>query len=63
MWSRTGYLISGMRPDLTGMMAESFEPRSKVRFGPRAKAIRNDKAWKVSDTTLPFDPKKLEAVI
>lgn len=52
-----------MRPDLTGMMAESFEPRSKARFGPRAKAIRNDEAWKVSDTMLPFDPKKLEAVI
>lgn len=63
VWSRTGYLISGMRPDLADMMAERFEPRSKVRFGPRVEAIRNDEGWKISDTVLPFDPRKLEAAI
>lgn len=63
VWSRAGYLVSGMRPDLAERIAEGFEPRSKVRFGPRAKAIRNDERWKVSDTLLPFDPRKLEAVL
>ena len=63
MWSRAGYLLSGMRPDLIVEIGRDFEPKSKARFGPRANALRNDERWKVSDTLLPFDPRELEAVL
>ena len=58
-----GYLLSGMRPDLTVEIGRDFEPKSKTRFGPRSNALRNDERWKVSDTLLPFDPRELGAVL
>ena len=61
--ARTGYLLSGMRPDIAKEVGRDFNPRSKTRFGARAPAKRNDERWKVSDTILPFDPRDLEAVI
>lgn len=63
VWSRVGYLLSGMRPDLAVEIGRDFEPKSKTRFGPRSNALRNDERWKVSDTLLPFDPRELEAVL
>lgn len=62
VWARTGYLLSGMRPDIAERIGEGFDPRSKARFGPRASALRNDERWKVSDTLLPFDPREFEVV-
>ena len=63
VWSRTGYLVSGMRPDLAEGISRGIETGSKVRFGPRGSAIRNDERWKVSDTQLPYDPRELERVL
>lgn len=59
VWARTGYLLSGMRPDVAEEIRKEFIPRSKTRFGSRKTALRNDEAWKVSDTLLPFDPREL----
>lgn len=63
VWSRTGYLVSGMRPDLADKILRGIKTNSKTRFGPRKSAIRNDERWKVSDTLLPFDPRELESVL
>ncbi len=60
--ARTGYLLQGMRPDISEAIMESGAPTAKVRFGPRETSMRNDERWKVADTLLPFDPRKMEAV-
>lgn len=62
VWARTGYLISGMRPDIAKLISKEFVPKSKTRFGTRTAALRNDERWKISDTILPFDPRELEPV-
>ena len=59
--ARTGYLLQGMRPDIADAIMESNPPRSKVRFGT-GPAVRNDERWQVSDSILPFDPRKMEEV-
>ena len=62
VWARTGYLLSGMRPDVSREIEKRFTPTSKTRFGARTKALRNSERWMISDTILPFDPEKLEAL-
>ena len=58
--ARTGYLLQGMRPDVAEAIMGLGAPTSKVRFGPRRESIRNDERWMISDTVLPFDPRKME---
>lgn len=62
VWARTGYLLQGMRPDIAEALLKQFKPKTKVRFGTASKSIRNDERWKVADTLLPFDPRKMESV-
>lgn len=59
--ARTGYLLQGMRPDVSDAVMEAIPPRSRVRFGT-GPALRNDERWQVSDSTLPFDPREMEEV-
>ncbi len=59
---RTGYLLQGMYPEAAEAIAGTVAMTSKIRFGPRTKALRNDEKWKISDTILPFDPGELERV-
>lgn len=62
VWARAGYLLQGMRPDVSEAIASERKPISKVRFGPRTQSLRNDERWNISDTALPFDPRDLEGV-
>ena len=59
---RTGYLLQGMYPDAAEEIWKVSSHSSKIRFGPRSAAIRNDEKWKIADTILPFSPKDLEKV-
>jgi predicted transcriptional regulator of viral defense system len=59
---RTGYLLQGMRPDLSGAIFEKCRPTNKTWFGPRGALKNHDNHWLVADTILPFDPGKLEDV-
>ena len=59
---RTGYLLQGMYPSASEEIRKLITTDSKIRFGPRSGALRNDEKWNVSDTVLPVDPKKLERV-
>ena len=60
---RTGYLLQGMYPDASNAIFDSIpRPVSKIRFGARNHAIRNDEKWKISDTSLSFSPKETEKV-
>jgi hypothetical protein len=58
---RTGYLLSGLRPDLAApLRADVGGP---VRFGPRsAKVRRHDPTWRVLDALLQVDPASLVEV-
>ena len=60
--ARTGYLLQGVRPDISEAIMACGAPVSKVRFGPRTGSIRNDERWMIADTLLPFDPRDLERV-
>ena len=59
---RTGYLLDGMYPEAAEEIEKIVSTSSKIRFGPRTKAYRNNEKWKISDTILPFDPAELEKV-
>lgn len=59
---RTGYLLQGMFPEAARAIRDTTIITSKIRFGARKPAIRNDEYWKVADTLLPFSPKELERV-
>ena len=59
---RTGYLLEGMYPEAAEAIAGIVSNSSKIRFGPRTKACRNNEKWKISDTILPFDPIELGRV-
>ena len=59
---RTGYLLQGMYPEAARKIYSLITGHSKIRFGPRVSAIRNDEYWMVSDTILPFSPKEVEKV-
>jgi hypothetical protein len=57
--ARTGYLLSGLRPDLAGLLADepSRHNNSVVRFGPRTTPpVRYNARWRVVDSLLPSDP-------
>lgn len=56
---RCGYLLQGMRPDISEKIFKICKPTSKIHFGPRRKSLRNDEKWLISDSILPFDPKEL----
>lgn len=62
VWARTAYLLSGMRPDVADGIAAVYTPRSKIRFGASGSTKRCDERWMVADTTLPFDPRRMERV-
>lgn len=57
--ARLGYLLQGLRPDLTQQVTG---PKTKTWFGPRRKVLRHDNRWQVADTLLPFDPRTLPPV-
>lgn len=59
---RTGYLLQNMYPEAADAIMSITELQSKVRFGPRKKALRNDEAWMISDTILPISPKQMERI-
>ncbi len=60
---RTGYLLQGIYPDASEAIYSSIpKPSSKIRFGDRGSAVRNDQKWMISDTVLPFSPKEMERV-
>lgn len=61
-WARAGYLLQGMRPDVADSIRQVFTPTSKVKFGRKDKAKRNDEHWMVSDAALSFDPRDMEPV-
>ncbi len=60
---RTGYLLQNMFPDASDTIYNNIsKPSSKIRFGSRESAVRNDQKWMISDTVLPFSPKEMERV-
>lgn len=60
---RTGYFLQGMYPEAADAIFDSIQkPISKIRFGSRKQAVRNDEKWKISDTALPFSPREVEKV-
>jgi len=61
--ARTGYLIQGMRPDIASLLYSKHKPNCKTWFGARKQLLRHDNKWLIADTTLPFDPRKVEPVI
>jgi hypothetical protein len=60
--ARVGYLIQGLRPDLSEGVAKLPMPTGKTWFGGRRPLLRHDNRWQIADTLLPFDPKRLGAV-
>lgn len=60
--ARTGYLISGMRPDLADAIEQGADLHGKTWFGPRRTLVRHDSRWGIADTILPFDPRRLGSV-
>jgi hypothetical protein len=58
--ARTGYLLSGMRPDLSSAIRGLSVPAGKTWFGSRGKLVRHDNTWLIADTLLPFDPRGME---
>ncbi len=60
---RTGYFLQAMYPDAAEAVYDSItKPASKIRFGGRNPALRNDEKWMISDTALPFSPKEMEKI-
>jgi hypothetical protein len=60
--ARTGYLIQGLRPELSVGIYKAIAPSTKTWFGPRGPLLRHDNHWLIADTILPFNPKDLEKV-
>ena len=60
--SRTGYLLKGLRTDISDLIYKEYSPKNKTWFGPRRKLLRHNNKWLIADTLLPFDPEKLESV-
>ena len=61
--ARAGYLLQGMRPDLSEAIRSSLGSlRGKTWFGPRGPLVHHDNRWQIADTTLPFDPRHLASV-
>lgn len=57
--NRTGYLLQGLRPDLSATLRDIAPPTGKTWFGPRGPLRRHDAVWQIADTLLPFDPRSL----
>jgi len=53
---RTGYLLQGLRPDIAEAIRDEFGPPDRTWFGRRGEAKRHDRAWRITDTLLPFNP-------
>jgi len=60
--ARTGYLLTGLRPDLAERIGPLAETTSRTWFGPRGKPLRHDSRWQIADALLPFDPRTLGPV-
>jgi len=60
--ARTGYLLQGLRPDLSAGIYQTITPSTKTWFGPRGPLLRHDNCWLIADTILPFSPRELERV-
>lgn len=60
--ARTGYLLSGARPDLADAVRQSSTLHGKTWFGPRRTLVRHDARWQIADTILPFDPRGMGSV-
>ena len=58
--ARTGYLLCGMRSDLSSAIRGLFVPTGKTWFGSRGRLVRHDNTWQIADTLLPFDPREME---
>jgi predicted transcriptional regulator of viral defense system len=61
--ARAGYLLQGLRPDLSLDIAKAAPATSRVWFGPRGKMLRYDAGWQVADTLLPSHPRLWETVV
>ena len=61
--ARIGYLLQGMRPDISNEIYDHYIPRCKTWFGSRGPLLRHDNRWLIADTILPFDPRRLGTVI
>ena len=61
--ARTGYLVKGLRKDISDLVYEKYRPKNKTWFGPRRGLLRHDNKWLIADTLLPFDPSRLEGTI
>ena len=60
---RTGYLLQGMYPKASEEIYNSIsKPASKIRFGARKQAIRNNETWMICDTVLPISPTEMERI-
>ena len=55
---RLGYLLSGVRPDISRALAPSVG--AKVPFGTKGRVRRTDPEWRVADALLPISPHLLE---
>ncbi|MDR1806462.1 MAG: type IV toxin-antitoxin system AbiEi family antitoxin [Propionibacteriaceae bacterium] len=58
--ARAGYLLSGMRPDVSRAIRGLHVPGGTTWFGSRGKLVRHDNTWQIADTLLPFDPRDME---
>jgi hypothetical protein len=54
--ARLGYLLKGVRRDLSEQIYTTYEPKNKTWFGQRGRLIRHDNHWLIADTVLPFNP-------
>jgi len=60
--ARAGYLLQGLRPEISDAIRDQHGVTSRTWFGPRGPVRRHRNGWQVADTLLPFDPTLLEAV-
>ncbi|MCL2654340.1 MAG: type IV toxin-antitoxin system AbiEi family antitoxin [Coriobacteriia bacterium] len=60
--ARTGYLLQGLRPDLSRRIYQGIGALTKTWFGPRGSLRHHDNHWLIADTILPFDPRELGEV-
>ena len=60
---RFAYLVQGIRPDIANEILRKTSPKNTAWFGDRKQVLRFDNRFLVSDSLLPFDPRKMEEVI
>lgn len=59
VYARTGYLLQGLRPEIADSIHANCNTQHRVWFGPKSKDCHKDRYWNMSDSILPFDPKKM----